>query len=245
MNSYLNIGIPLALLLLILIAIFNWKAMRLFIVRMFYGSYSLQYVSKFKKIYIMDNPFPVCIDDDLISHFSNFADIDPKKTFHTKSAISFNSISFSSKFSSIKGKGEPERFNIYQFSEEYTVKIMGYAGVILGNPIRELYFMANDIFVMGEYVFTNVSKSNNKKLTEMLAIKYAISEPIMDEMFFIRNDNDSAICYANTGITISIQYINLNNPFVDEILHSHSQRGNLNVVAHTTPEEDKQDLSKL
>ncbi len=193
----------------------------------------------------MDNPFPVCIDDDLVSHFSSFGDIDSKKVFRTKTPISFTSIPFNAKFSSLKGIGKPERFNIYQFSEEYFVKIMGYPGVILGNTIRELYFMANDIFVMGEYVFTDVSKANSKKLIEMLVTKYNISEPIKNEMFFIRDDQDSLIYFINSGFTISIQYINLNNPFVDEILHSHSQRGNLTGVSPITPEDEKQDLSKL
>lgn len=245
MSSYLNIGISIGLLGLILLLIFNMKSVRLFFIRLFYGRYSFKYVSKFKKLYIMDNPFPVCIDDDLVSHFSNFVDIDSKKVFRTKTDISFTAIPFSTKFSSLKGKGNPERFNIYQFSEEYIVKIMGYAGVILGNTIRELYFIANDIFVMGEFVFTDVSKANNKKLIAMLVTKYNIEEPITDGMFFIRDDKDSAICFLNSGFTISIQYINLNNPFVDEILHVHSQRGNLNAPAVTTLEDEKQDLSKL
>jgi hypothetical protein len=192
----------------------------------------------------MDNPFPVCIDDDLVSHFSNFANIDTKKTIRTHNSISFAAVPFATKFTGLKGKGKPERYNIYKFSEEFMVKIMGYPEVMLGNPIRELYFFANDSFVMGEYVFTDVSKANNKKLIEMLVTKYGITEPIKDEMFFIRDDKGSVICFINSGFTISIQYINLNHPFVGKIVNSHVQRGIL-TDPETTAEADKEDLSKL
>ncbi len=244
MNSYLTLGIAITAFGIILVLIFNLKAVRLFIIQLFHGRYSYRYVSTFKKFHIMDNPFPICIDDDIVSHFSNFADIDPKNTLYTKSTITFTTIPFSAKFSTLNKKGKPERFNIYQFSKEYTVKIMGYANVILGNPIRELYFLANDFFVMGEYVFTDVSKANNKKLIEMLVAKYNITNPIKDELFFIRDDKDSVICFTNSGFSISIQYINLNHPFVDEIVKSHFQRGMIN-GPETTAEADKADLSKL
>ncbi|MFZ4546487.1 MAG: hypothetical protein ACOYN4_03590 [Bacteroidales bacterium] len=192
----------------------------------------------------MDNPFPVCIDDDLVSHFSNFANMDLKKTIRTQNTISFATVPFGTKFPTLKEKGKPERYNIYKFSEEFMVKIMGYPEVMLGNPIRELYFSANDTFIMGEYVFTDVSKANNKKLIEMLVSKYSLKEPIKDEMFFIRDDKDSVICFINSGFTISIQYLNLNHPFVGKIVNSHVQRGLLN-GPETTAEADKEDLSKL
>jgi len=244
MDSYLNIGISIATLGVILILIFNMKAVRLFIIQIFYGRYSYRYVSTFKRFHIMDNPFPVCIDDDIISHFSNFVGLDSKKMLFTKNTITFDNVSFSTKFSSLKGKGKPERYNIYKYSEEYMIKIMGYPDVILGNPIRELYFLANDSFVMGEYVFNDVSNANNKKLIDMLATKYSITVPTKDEIFFIRDDKDSVICFINSGFTISIQYINLNNPFVQKIVNSHIKRGVLNGPESTT-EVDKVDLAKL
>jgi hypothetical protein len=196
----------------------------------------------------MDNPFPICIDDDIVSHFSNFVDLEAKKTFHTNTDISFSTIPFGAKFSTLKGKKNPERFNIYQFSEEYTVKIKGYADVILGYTVRELYFLANDVFVMGEYVFDDVSKANNKnlinKLIEIFVAKYNIAQPPKDEIFLIRDNKDSLICFINSGFTISIQFINLKHPFVDEILKANLQRGTLSDVDITVVAEED-DFSKL
>ena len=97
---------------------------------------------------------------------------------------------------------------------------------------------------MGEYVFNDVSNANNKKLIDMLATKYSITVPTKDEIFFIRDDKDSVICFINSGFTISIQYINLNNPFVQKIVNSHIKRGVLNGPESTT-EVDKVDLAKL
>jgi hypothetical protein len=245
MNRYIAISIYATLFAFVIYLIVNFKSIRLSAIRFFYCPFSSKYITGYKKIFYLENPYPTCIEDDLVSHFSNFATIDSiKGVSFTKKTIDFDSIPFNAKLSAIKGKGNPQRFNIYSFSDKYTVKIMGFLEEIIGNTIREHFFFANNIFVMGEYVFSDVSKENTTKIIEMLISKYDVQIPFDTDLFYIRDTNDSVICFENNYFTITIQYINLKNPFVVDVLDAYLKRSSLNNYLFT--DDSKKSLfSKL
>jgi hypothetical protein len=121
---------------------------------------------------------------------------------------------------------------------------MGFLEEIIGNTIREHFFLANNIFVMGEYVFSDVSKENTTKIIEMLISKYDVQIPFDTDLFYIRDTNDSVICFENNYFTITIQYINLKNPFVVDVLDAYLKRSSLNNYLFT--DDSKKSLfSKL
>ncbi|MEI8047523.1 MAG: hypothetical protein WCI92_09105 [Bacteroidota bacterium] len=234
MNHYITLSIYAVLFAFVVYLIVNLKSIRLSAIRSIYGPYSLKYITQFKRIYYLENPYPICIEDDLVSHFSNFASKNSMEEIpFTNKTIDFGSIPFNAKLSVLKRKGKPARFNIYSFSDKFTVRIMGFSEEIMGNTIREHYFFANNIFFMGEYIFSDVSKENTTKIVEMLVSKYDITLPFDRDLFFIRDTNDSVICFENNYFTISIQYINLKNPFVVDVLDAYLKRASLKSILYS------------
>jgi len=70
---------------------------------------------------------------------------------------------------------------------------------------------------MGEYSYNDVSKANHEKLIRTLAAKYNIDIPAGNESFYIQDENDSLIYFENNGFSISIQYINIRESYINNI----------------------------
>jgi hypothetical protein len=211
-----NIEVVIALFMIVFLYV-NRRIIILSIIRSLFGNYSYEYVSHHKKYYAK-NPFPPCIKEDLKMHCFNFIDINTDKPqFDSKSAIGFGSFPFDTEFVKVKGGIIPNCFNIYRLSEKDTIKIIGMKTEILGLETKELYYFMNDKYFMGEYSFSDVSEASNIKLISMLASKYEIDEAYAKESFYVRDDKKALICYENNGFSISIQYINLGNPQINEV----------------------------
>jgi hypothetical protein len=166
----------------------------------------------------MKNPYPPCIKEDLIYHCFNFIDINPKKKkYISKIPITFGSFPYYEKFATVKRNTVPNTFNVYKLSKSCTVKVVGFKKELMGNEIREIYYFINDIFFMGEYAFSDITKIDIEKIFESLATKYFIYETIVNEGFYIQDKDDSLIYFENNGFSISLQYINLRKPFINEV----------------------------
>jgi hypothetical protein len=221
----------------------NLKTIKLFFIRFFYGNYSYKYVTYHKNKFIK-NPHPPCIKDDLMNHCFNFVDLNPqKKLYFTKSTIIFGFHPFYTDFKTIKGNTTPDCFNIYKF-DEYTIKIVGFKKEIFGNEIKEVYFFIDDIFFMGEYTFSDVSKVNTEKLIGMLTTKYKINEQIVNETFYIQDNQESLLYFENNGFTISIQYINFKEPLVNKVWNSYF-KNLIKKDTFFTDEGDREIFAKL
>jgi hypothetical protein len=241
MTPYLLVSILVSAFILLFILV-NQKDFRLLLYKFFFGKYSYRYVAKFKKIYFMENPYPVCIQDDFRSHCQAFTSLQPDKPMPvTATKISFGSFDFYSNFDAIKVSNTPTCYNVYKLSEKYTVKIIGFSVELMGSKIRECYFFINDSFFMGEYIFPDVSELKNDNLIKMLASKYEIPEQETNQVFYIRDAQDSLIYFNNNGFTISIQYINRKQPFVNEVLNSLLQKSIIDI--ETSPAQER--ISKI
>lgn len=172
-------------------------------------------------------------------HCYNFIDIKPESKIYTTNAeIVFGSYSFYTRFSGIKKISSLNCYNVYKLSNKYTVKVVGTKSEILGNEIREIYYFINDIFFMGEYSFSDVSDLNTGKIIGMLAEKYGINKTYAFDSFYIRDNNDSLIHFGNNGFSISVQYINLRKPLINEVWDTYFK----NVIkkeTYFTPEREK------
>jgi hypothetical protein len=205
---------------LLIFFLFKIKIIKLSIFRLLYGKYSFAYVNYHKKKY-MKNPYPPCINDELVNHCFNFVNINKaKKLYNTQTEISFGVYPFYSKFSTVKRNVIPNCYNIYKISNKGRVKIAGFKKEIPGNENKEIYFFLNDSFFMGEYTFSDVSKPSQVKLIMILASKYKIPALPDIESFYIKDKHDSLIYFENNGFSITIQYINLRKRYVNVIWDS-------------------------
>ncbi|MEI6750312.1 MAG: hypothetical protein ACOYMF_11805 [Bacteroidales bacterium] len=193
----------------------------------------------------MKNPYPPCIQDDLIVHCFNFIDINPEtKVYATKSEISFGSYPFFTKLAVVKGKTIPNCFNIYKLSDKCTIKILGLKTEMFNNKIVEVYYFMNDIFFMGEYLFPDISKANCEQLIGVLEKKYNISGRISDEEFYVQDDQDSLLFFGNNGFSISIQYINNKKPYINELWDAYFKNAIKKDIL-ITADDHKEIFSKL
>jgi hypothetical protein len=217
MDMSLNLAIEIITAAFVSIYVFvNRKQFTLWLTRVLFGNYSYEYVNMYKK-YFTKNPFPPCIKEDIKLHCFNYIDKNPAKIlFTTKTAVTFGQFPYYTKFSAVKNKLMPNCFNIYRLSDKNTIKILGRRTEVLGIETRELYYFMNDIYFMGEYSFSDTSKSKNELLTGMLSEKYKIESPIINESFYIQDDNESLISFDNNGFSITIQYINMGKSLINE-----------------------------
>ena len=230
----------------LLFVLVNQKNFRLLLYKYLFGKYSYRYVSKFKKIYFMENPYPVCIQDDIRSHCQAFSTIQTEKPMSfTSTKISFGTFDFYTKFGTIKKSNTPSCYNVYKLSDDITIKIIGFPTELMGSKIKECYFFINDIFFMGEYTFSDLSDLRNKKIIEMLASKYDISIQQTDQAFYIRDNQDSLVYYNNNGFTISLQYINRSQPFVTVVLNSFLQKSIFGIETFRAEELMSKTLARL
>lgn len=245
MTPYLLVSVLASAFFLLLILV-NQKDFRLILYKFLFGKYSYRYVSKFKKIYFMENPYPVCIQDDLRSHCMALASIQAKKPMSvTSTKITFGSFDFYSNFDTIKESNTPSCYNVYKLSDKITVKIIGFPTELMGSTIKECYFFINDIFFMGEYIFSDVTDFKNKNLIKMLVSKYEIPKQETNQVFYIRDNQDSLVYFNNNGFTISIQYINYTQPFVNEVLNTFLQKSVLGIEIFPAEERIGRTFARL
>lgn len=232
------------ILFIIILLIANHKIISLFFIKFFFGKYSYKYTAYHKAKFIK-NPHPPCIKDDLMNHCVRFVEFDTNASnFETNQIIQFGGFEFYTSFKVINGKEKADCFSIYKLDNNIIAKAVGFKKEVFGNDIREVYFFINDVFFMGEYAFSDVSRMNNDKLVQMLKTKYGIQKEITSDTFYIQDKNKSIIFFENNGFNISIKYINLTEPIINQAWESFFKNA-YKKEAFYTNEGDREIFSKL
>jgi hypothetical protein len=206
------------------------------------GQYSYEYVSVFKDNDLR-SPFSPCIKDDFFSHILTYIKRDPTlKVYKTKENIQFGNTPFTLKYDDIfRSRGIPFCFNALKL-KDYRILIIGYHDTIQNSKIKTIYFFANDIFIFGEYAFTNSSVSESISFSEILVNKY-ISESTKDiDEFFIEDNKENLIYYKDNGFEINIRYYNSGDAVSKTI---YSDIGDLMVVTDFNSNEFKSKLNEM
>ena len=187
---------------------------RLMIVRIFYGKYSLVYNELYKKLKSRIDtdteklPFTKCIKNlPQYNVFELFKKDSSYKVNKTNRIISFGNIPFSESFEKIKKEsGKHFCYNIYKINlSEW--KVLGFKEKKFDTNMKTLYYFLNDKFFFGEYVFSDVQKLDITIITNAIFKKYNIENFKIEDRFYISDNSNSEIGFMNNGITLSIKYL--------------------------------------
>jgi len=191
--------------------------LKMLFTKLIHGEYSFQYVDLFRKKGFR-SPFLRCISDEFYSHILILLKKDPKvKVFDTSGTIQFGNTSFSLTSGELfKLKGIPFCFNALVF-DDYSITIIGYNEMIQNAKLKSIYIFANDVFILGEYLFTETLKTHLNNISDTLIKKYISDSTENIDKFFIKDRNQNHIFFSDNGFEISIKYFLVNSPKSKEI----------------------------
>lgn len=212
------ITLGLIVLLITLAAIFR-KIIALTTVRILFGKFSFEFYHLYKKYYVK-SPHQYCFRDEFISHLLFvISKKNELPSFQSMKDIFFENTPYFINYKELlKNKGVPYCFNAFAFSEpDFVIKALGYQTIISGSKAVLIFYFMNDSFFMGEYIFKN--PKNNVKASFMA---HFIGEgDITADNFYIENSKDRIIHYQNTGFTIDIKYLTMENQVINDILNQY------------------------
>ena len=201
----------LSFLLLILIFVFfrKWvvRFFRLWYISIKHGRYSYEFLIYFKNNNLI-SPFIACLKDQITSHFLVFnKKIKNSDEFHTNTVIDFEEIPFMvSAKNLIQRKGIPDCISAAN-NGEIKLLVIGYNEFIENSKMKSMYFMVDDHFVMGEFLFSNLKHTNSDTLIAILSSRYLNGAPIGKEFFYIKDIEGNQLNFENNGFSISIKYL--------------------------------------
>ena len=178
----------------------------MFFTKLFHGEYSFQYVDLFRR-HSFRSPFTRCISEEFSAYIQIFLKKNSNfKEFETSETITFGNTPLSLNSNElINTTGLPFCFNAFIF-EEYKVKVIGYQEYIQNTKLKSVYVFANEVFIAGEYSFTEVNKTDANSISKVLLKKY-ISESIENnDKFFIKDKDKNRIFFNDNGFEISVKY---------------------------------------
>ena len=200
----------------IILAVFFRKPIFLALIRMIYGQFSYEFVHIYKR-YFVRSPHQYCFRDEFISHLlfvvSRKEEI---PSFKSGEEIYFENTPYFIDYKDfLKKKGSPYCFNVFAFHQpDFIIKALGYQAMVAGSKAILVFYFMNDSFFMGEYIFRNPKIDIKASLTDHFLQKKEIS----GDNFYIENTKNRIIHYQDTGFTIDIKYLNMENQVIVENL---------------------------
>lgn len=181
---------------------------KVFFIKILKGKFSVEYVELFKNNQVR-SPFSPCIKDEFVSHIIMFLQKEENvKVFKTNENIQFGNTLFSAKYDEVfKREGTPSCFNALRIND-YKITIIGYHNTIQGSKIKSIYYFVNDIFILGEYSFSDTSLIESINISKLIIDKY-LTESTKDlDKFYIEDSNKNAIYFRDNGFDLCVTYFN-------------------------------------
>lgn len=191
--------------------------LKIFITKLTKGEYSTEYVNLFKGNDLRSPHLP-CIKDEFIFHIMMFLKkTENVRTFKTSENIQFGNTPFSINYKDIfKRRGIPMCFNALKIND-YEIKIVGYQDAVNNSKIKSIYFFVNNIFILGEYSFTDNSVAESINISKILIKKY-INESLSNiEEFYIEDSKNNCIHFKDNGFERSVKYFSYMNEDAEKI----------------------------
>jgi len=234
------LGIFVAVLFLLLTRARIFPLIRLGFIRLRYGRYSFEFIEFFKANNIR-NPHNNCIKDEISMHFYIF--YKPKRDalfFQTETKIDFGKIPFLTSYKKLAcSKGEPDCINIARFDHS-RVKLVGFNETLQNMKIKTLFYLVEDLFVMGEYHFPDLNRIKADEILTPLTRKYLKNESVHSDNLYITDPSGNKINFENNGFSITIRYLFHGNEKLNSILDSlfGNTGGNGNAFIKTMKQEE-------
>jgi len=222
----LNYIIPggIALILLILI-IRYYRLFRLVYIKIVHGKYSYQYITLHKKLFVK-SPFAYCIKDELDYRIILFLETKGKaQTLDTNEQISFGEQPFYSSMNEIlSAKGELMCFNAMMHPVmRKELRVIGFRENIFSLDMKALYYLLDNAFFMGEYVFKELNAASKDKLIDLLVKKYSLNAKPTSVPFLIKDPEDRMIMFSDTGFSVQLAYIDLQKSTISSLVSGYFQ----------------------
>ncbi len=221
-NGFIQLMLALvsAFFVLVTLGFLNRKLLKLWYITAVYGRYSYEFLNFFS-MNKLRNPFNGCIKDEIPVHLEVFF----RKTrnseeFQTEVPIDYPDVPFmSEKRSLFRIKGKPDCLKV-AFADGIRFIIMGYHEKLMGCRMRSIFYFVNDRFVMGEILFTDLTRVSPVKLAETLSAKYLKGKLINLDTFYIKNTGGNHLNFDYNGFTISVKYLYRGDPATNRILET-------------------------
>ena len=209
----------------------TFPLINLLFIRAIHGKYSFQYLEFFKKNDLR-NPLNNCIKDEITLHFSYFFKILPDARFYkTDREITFEEFPFRSSYRLlIKMNGKPQCINIARF-KSHKVKVVGYVDEYMKRKMKRLFYFIDDIFIMGEYIFSETHRVDPTGVRDALTEKYLGQRSVEDESFYLEGPQGNAINYHDNGFYATIKYICRSDERINSIIEAVFPEGSAGVRA--------------
>ncbi|MEI6889175.1 MAG: hypothetical protein WCL03_07835 [Bacteroidota bacterium] len=214
------VGIFLFVLLLVFTRARLFPLIKLGYINLAYGRYSYEFLEFFKDNNLR-NPHNNCIKDEISMHFISFyKPMKNSRFFQTETKIEFGDIPFLMSYKAlIKIKGEPECINVTRFGDS-RVKVVGFNETLQNMKIKSMFYFLEDLFVMGEYQFTDLIKTKTADLLAPISVKYMKGETVEADNFYITDPEGDKINYEDNGFSIAVRYYFRGDQTINQTLDS-------------------------
>lgn len=200
------------------------KRVILLILRLIYGRFSYvfqQYGIGLKtRNLTRQKYFLACAGLDALNHYKGAIQPSDKiSVFNTDKRIDFQNNKFGITFRSLLRKNK--RYSCYDITKylDFYWQRLGYRERVFNTGIRFIYHFIDKKFFFGEMFFSDATKVNVEQVAASLIKKYTNQMVSTTETFKIMAKN-GFIFFENTGINLSIKYIDTTNDFINKALET-------------------------
>jgi hypothetical protein len=204
------------LIILIILGVSFRRGIILTLIRVIYGRFSYEFFHFYKK-YFIRSPYQYCFRDELIAHLLFMVSKKESPSFKSSKEIYFENTPYYISYKDfLKKKGNPYCFNAFAFSQpDFVIKAIGYQATIAGSKAILVFYFMDDSFFMGEYIFKNPKNDIKASLIDFFLEK----KDIPGDNFYIENGEDRLIHFQDTGFTVDIKYLNMENKTIIQKLN--------------------------
>jgi len=220
--------VALFLIVLALVLLKNrmFKFLKRWYILAIHGRYSFEYLTFFKENDLR-SPVISCIKDEIAMHLMVFfRKLKNSVDFLTTKPIEFDKVPFMIPSQDLlKIKGSPDCMKVEKQGQNRFL-VMGYHETLQGMKMRSMYFFVNDRFIMGEYLFPDISHLNPAGLARTFSVKYLDDHPVENDVFYITDTSGNQLNFENNGFTISIKYLFMGDTGMNTLMSGLFETGN-------------------
>jgi len=134
--------------------------------------------------------------------------------------IQFNGVPFKTTVSDLAAKlGKPDCFNINVVGD-LEIKAIGYKETRFGSEDTAIYYFANNLFFLGEYLISdiNVKKTDIRAISHQVLAEFEVVDKQPDGHYYIKGSNETSLYFGDNGFSLFIRYFDETNKLIDKYI---------------------------
>lgn len=196
---------------------------KLILLRTIFGKFSYPFQSGYhtssklirsKKYYLR-----ACSKVDPLNHFIKALDSQPTDhCFKTDKQITFGDLPFDLTFRKVLAKKRQYRWYDVEKYKTHLWRRLGYRERIFNTSVQRVFHFLDNVFFFGELFFADLRNVDDQKIASVLIKKYTGKANTKLNGDFLINGVGGYIFVENTGINLSIKYINTANTNINNTI---------------------------